>query len=91
MLRALLSEPLWKIDALRVRMEYLDRETLDATLATLVVEGLAVRDRVDVQASRPVRYLETFGVLNLNAPNGTPDAATLDRILARHRGMTPTR
>jgi hypothetical protein len=52
-------------------------------LSLCVVAGVAVADRVDVQASRPLRHLHALGLLTLDAPNGTPDAATLDRVLAR--------
>jgi hypothetical protein len=85
MLRALLSVKRWNREALRVRLEYLDRQAYDAAFASLVVSGVAVADRVDVQASRQLAHLAALGVLDLDpAPrNGAPDAETMDRILAR--------
>ena len=84
MLCTLLSEHRWNRAALRVRLEHLDQQTFDSTFALLICEGLAVADRKDVEASRAVRYLATFGVLNLDAPDReSPDRETLDRIVAR--------
>lgn len=83
MIRQLLAEHRWSRAGLRAELERFDRQEFDAALALLVVEGVAVADSVDVQASRGLRCLATLGVLELDASSGTPDAATLDRILAR--------
>lgn len=86
-IQELLAVPRWSREGLRVKLERFDREEFDAAFASLVVAGVAVADRVDVQASGQLRHLDALGVLTLDAPNGSPpkapDTATLDRILRR--------
>jgi hypothetical protein len=85
MIRALLNEKRWNRETLRAKLAGFDRETFDDAFASLVVAGVAVADRHDVQASRQLRHLAALGVIDLEPGprNGAPDAATMDRILAR--------
>jgi len=83
MIRELLAEHRWSRAGLRVALERFDQQEFDDAFASLVVAGVADADRVEVQASRQLRHLAALGVLTLDAPNGAPDAATLDRVLAR--------
>jgi len=86
-IRELLAEPRWSRVGLKVRLERFTPEEVDGTIVMFSVEGLCDFDGRDVQASRCLRWLNGHGLLNLDAPNGSPprvpDAAALDRILRR--------
>jgi len=84
-IQELLAEHRWNREALKVKFGHLDQQAYDDAFASLVVAGVAHADRHDVQASRQLRHLAALGVLELDPapPNGTPDKATLDRVLAR--------
>jgi len=84
MIEQLLAEKRWSRVALKAKLEDVDPVAFDAVFAALVCEGAAVADRTDVQASRCLRWLDEHGLLrDPTPPNGSPDAATMDRILAR--------
>ena len=85
MIRELLAEHRWSRAGLRVALERFDQQEFDDAFASLVVAGVAVADRVDVQASRQLRHLAALGVLDLGTPPKAPDTQTMDRILAAHR------
>jgi hypothetical protein len=84
-IRELLAGKRWSRAALKVKFGHLDPVAFDAAFTSLVVAGVAVADRFDVQASRQLQHLAALGVLDLDpAPrNRTPSAETIDRILAR--------
>jgi len=83
----LLAEHRWSRAGLKERLERFAPEQVDGVIVTFSVEGLCDFDGRAVQASRCLRWLHDRGLLTLDAPNGSPatapDAATIDRILAR--------
>jgi len=82
-IRELLAEPRWSRVGLKVKLEHIDPAVIDGVIVTFSIEGLCDFDGLAVQASRCLRWLHDRGLLNPAPRNGTPDAATIDRILAR--------
>ncbi len=84
-IQQLLAEHRWNREDLRAKFADFDQQAYDDAFASLVVSGVAVVDRFDVQASAQLRHVAALGVLDLDPTprNGAPDTATIDRILAR--------
>jgi hypothetical protein len=83
-LEQFLDEPRWSRAALKVQLEHVDPQAIDGALAGLVVVGVVIPDGRQFQVAPCVAHLDTLGRLAPAARNGSsPDAATLDRVLAR--------